>query len=193
MLHAVSTGALFMRWWQGRRGGWEERMENTGVFPPPFGLFSFLNKSLKVLKTVTEVTSLSVLYRYQLYCIKPLYMVRFIRSESDLFVWPLMKMSWRNLWLWHKFVPPAFMCLGAIIDFCVVPRRARPTSLNLHTHTHARTHIHTHTHSKACCSINETWIRHEERPPPLTHSHRVSPPSPAASCLQITQLSLGSG
>lgn len=176
MLHAVSTGALFMRWRRGGRGGWEGRMADTGVFSPPFRSFSFLTKTLKVLKTVTEVISLPVLYQnipYQLYCVKPLYTVSFISSESNLFMWLLMKMSWRNLRLWHEFVPPAFMCLGAIIDFCVVPRRACPTSLN--PHTHARTH--TDTHSKACCSINETWIRHEERPPSYTLTQGLPLPS----------------
>lgn len=70
----------------------------------------------------------------------------FRNREPDLSVSWLIKMSWWNLRLWHEFVPPAFMCLGAIIDFCVEPRRACPTSqkkTNPHTHTHTQTHTHT--------------------------------------------------
>lgn len=95
-------------------------------------------------------------------------------SESDQSVWWLMKMSWRKLWLWPDFVPPAFMCLGAIIDFCVEPRRACPTSWNslslalFLSISLSLSNTQTHTHSQACCSINETWIRHEERPPSYT-------------------------
>lgn len=107
---------------------------------------------------------------------KSLWMVIFVLHQ----IWELMKTSRRKLWLWHQFVPPAFMCLGAIIDFCAALRRACPTSPNrTHKHTHAcaLTHAHTHKHGKACCSINETWIRHEERPPSYTLTQGLPLPS----------------
>lgn len=62
-----------------------------------------------------------------------------------------------------------FLCV------CVVPPRARPTSPPNATHTS----IHMHKHSEACCNINETWIRHEERPPSYILTQG---PTPLPSC-----------
>lgn len=128
VLHAVSTGALFMRRRLGGRGGRQGTIESIGILLPS-------NRSSKILSFNSwkdwhnePVCTLSAVL---------LYKSSKFQKKRDPFVWWLMKMSHRNLRLWHEFVPPAFMCLGAIIDFCVGPRRARITSRKpSRTHTH---------------------------------------------------------
>ena len=73
----------------------------------------------------------------------------------------------------------AWVCASSVYVFrgnnwflCCAPQGLSHISKPTHTHKHA------HTHSKACCSINETWIRHEERPP----SYMLTQGLPLPSC-----------
>lgn len=146
-----------------------KKTEDTRVFPCSYSSHTLHLKSFPDCEwSYQPVHSLFNIDFHQLYFIKTCKMLDPICSEEHWWT------CFREIsWLWHEFVPPALMCLGAIIDFCVVPSRACPTSPNP---------THTYKHSKACCSINETWIRHEERPPSYTLTQGLPPPQLLPVC-----------